>query len=141
MIYSQKIFLRLNKVKEITFYNKEPIGKAKTIIDKIENSIKAKFADQNITYITIGSMADGNYIWEWSDYDSLIILNDEKLNENKLKNLQFKILILEQFYIVLILFRIIFCFLVAFIKITTQKALCRYKCYRKEEVYLKINLN
>ena len=52
-ILSKNIPKVKTKLKEITFYNKEPIGKAKTIIDKIENSIKAKFADQNITYITI----------------------------------------------------------------------------------------
>ena len=79
------------KFEEIHCNNKKPHGIARKIINKIENLIKTQLANQNISFITIGSMADGNYIWEWSDYDAIIILNDEILEENNLRTIQSKI--------------------------------------------------
>ena len=101
------------KFEEIHCNNKKPHGIARKIINKIENLIKTQLANQNISFITIGSMADGNYIWEWSDYDAIIILNDEILEENNLRTIQSKIFNLRMILYILILFRImVFSFLI-----------------------------
>lgn len=90
-ILSKNILILNSKSKDLKFINRKPHGKAKSIVQKIEREVQDSLYNLNLSYILIGSMADGKYIWEWSDYDAVIFLNDNELSPNKLEQLKNKI--------------------------------------------------